>query len=279
MRGALRFLVPTSERRPLWRVLLLGMLAAAFYFAFIFEVQLRIVNVVADGRELVRKDPKNPSLNDTFYETHKTSIHLHVLGPDEKCQFHFHRGNEEATLIAQGVAHVTTRFGKDGQIEQTETVYPEGTLVQLPRSCGHEWHNVTPGTFHTNLVFSRPEFTFNDFIAKTDPRLLESAAPSMVNLHDRLKAFVATGKSFEDTPLPIFGGAMRALLFRESYTVHAEGSEPVSITMVSGEADIMEPGKAHLIPYDLAMITHGNGARLVAPGGPVAALLLYPERS
>jgi hypothetical protein len=97
-------------------------------------------------------------------------------------------------------------------------------------------------------------------------------------LHDRLKAFVATGKSFEDDQLPVFGGAMRALFFRDSYVIHAEGSEPATLTMISGEADMTSPQKAHLIPYDLAMITHGNGARLVASGGPAAALLLYPER-
>jgi hypothetical protein len=195
------------------------------------------------------------------------------------CQFHLHQGNEEVTLVVQGLAHVTTGFGRDGQPASTDDVYKEGTLIALPRYCGHSWHNVTPGTFDTNLVFSRPAFTFNEFIKKSDPRVLKSPAPSPVNLHERLVAFIASGKPFEDEPLPALGGALHAVLFRDSYVIHAQRKEPASVTIISGEADFTAPRRAHVVPYDLAILAHGDGARLVASHGPVAALLLYPERS
>jgi len=277
-RPAFRVVKSLWARVLLRRAVLLSLFGGLLYLNFVYEPELRIANVMETGRDLVRKDPKNPSLTATFYATPRTSIHLHVLGADTVCQFHFHQGNEEVTLIVQGLAHVTTGFGRDGQPAKTDEVYKEGTLVALPRYCGHRWHNVTPGTFNTNLVFSRPKFAFNEFIEETDSRILKAPPPAMVNMHDRLATFVASGKPFEDDPLPALDGTLHALFFRDSYVIHAEGAEPASVTVISGEADLTEPQRAHLVPYDLAMIAHANGARLVASGRPVAALLLYPER-
>ena len=156
---------------------LLFLLAFETYFVLSYAVKLRVVNIVERGHELVRDDPKNPSMNDTFYATKAASIHLHVLGPNEVCQLHVHRNNDEATLVVEGLAHVTTRFGRDGQSASLDEVYPAGTLIALPALCAHRWHNVTPGAYHNNLVFSRPTFAFNDFVKPDDPALLARRRP------------------------------------------------------------------------------------------------------
>jgi quercetin dioxygenase-like cupin family protein len=264
----------------MWRLATLSLLfAGAGYAAFFYEVELRVVNVTARGREMVRADPTNPSLNDTFYSTDNASVHMHVLGPDEVCQLHFHQENDEATLIAAGLAHVTTRFGRNGSPESLDEVYSEGTLIGIPRFCGHRWHNVTPQTFHTNLVFSRPTFTFNDFVRPDDARLLRAGSPSIVDLRQRLSHFVAEGEPSRDETLSALGGTMHAVFVRDSYALLAAGREPATLYVVDGEGELDAGRTAHLVPGDLAIIAHAKGARLRAkPGAPMASLLFYPER-
>jgi len=53
----------------------------------------------------------------------------------------------------------------------------------------------------------------------------------------------------------------------------------VSFYVVQGEGEIDAGTRAALAPGDLAMMTHGAGARLTAqPGKALAGLLFYPER-
>ena len=258
---------------------LLFLLALETWFVLSYEVKLRVVNIVERGHELVRDDPKNPSMNDTFYATKAASIHLHVLGPNEVCQLHVHRNNDEATLVVEGLAHVTTRFGRDGQAASLDEVYPAGTLIALPALCAHRWHNVTPGAYHNNLVFSRPAFTFNDFVKPDDPTLLRASPPSIVDLPERLSEFLKTDKAAELGPLPALGGTLFTLFVRDAYVVAARGDEPVSFYVVQGEGEIDAGTRGALEPGDLAMMTHGAGARLTAHSGkPLVGLLFYPER-
>ena len=258
---------------------LLALLALETYFVLFYEVKLRVVNIVERGHELVRDDPTNPSMNDTFYMTKAASIHLHVIGPNAACPLHVHRNNEEATLVVEGLAHVTTRFGRDGQSASLDEVYPAGTLIALPTLCAHRWHNVTPGAYHNNLVFSRPAFTFNEFVKPDDPTLLRASPPSIVDLPERLSEFLKTDKAAELGPLPALGGTLFTLFVRDAYVVAARGKEPVSFYVVQGEGEIDASTRGALGPDDLAMMTHGAGARLTAhPGKALVGLLFYPER-
>jgi len=258
---------------------LLFAIVPASYFAFFYEVKLRVMNVVECGHQLVTRDPHNPSMNATFYNTQAASIHLHVLGPDAVCQLHVHANNDEATLVVEGLAHVTTRFGRDGQLASRDEVYPAGTLVALPTLCAHRWHNVTSGAYHNNLVFSRPTFSFNQFVSPDDPGLLDAHEPAIIDLPARFAEFASGNEPAELTQLPALGGTMFSLFVRGSYAIEARGKEPATYYVLRGAGEVDAGTRATLKPGDLAMMTHAAGARLTAQvGQPLAGLLFYPER-
>jgi hypothetical protein len=143
-------------------------------------------------------------------------------------------------------------------------VYPAGTLIALPALCAHRWHNVTPGAYHNNLVFSRPTFTFNEFVKPDDPALLRASPPSIVDLPGRLSEFLKTDQAAELAALLALGGTLFTLFARDAYVVAARGKEPVSFYVVQGEGEIDAGKHSALKPGDLAVMTRGAGARLTA---------------
>jgi hypothetical protein len=177
------------------------------------DLPLKIVDLPARAAAIEKTEAERADISETYFASSCCSVHMHLLGKQQRCPLHLHRRAHEVSVVVSGEPEVLQVYPLSGELQRRTAPAAPGTLVYSPPLCGHAWRNRDPGRMQANLVFSAPPFEGNFYVEVDDPRLLqgtESARYAPTELLSRLRP----DEAFRLEPLPIMAGRFAALLVR-----------------------------------------------------------------
>jgi len=112
-----------------------------------------------------------------LYISKTATVHLHILGFEQRVPLHVHKNAEEIVIIVTGRPSVGHLYGEGAEIKKSVATYFPGDLVYSAPYTGHEWFNPSINQFQANLVFSKPPFAGNFYILEDDNKLFKGSKP------------------------------------------------------------------------------------------------------
>lgn len=236
--------------------------------------RIKTFDLAAEVSSLAAQEPTAFDVVKAYYISAPASVHLHMMGPTQRCPLHLHPANQEITAILGSIARVSHAFGRDGAIAVTSGTFHRGDLIQSPAGCGHEWVNPSPDQFLGNLVITSPRFAGNLNVAADDARLKNGPSPTLYRLADAFASLPAeSGPSV--TPISGFDGRLMLVATSRPYVLAQSAATIVFVRYGSAALRCRLGRTFHLGPSHLAVLTdHADATIVPEDSGPVALLVL-----
>jgi hypothetical protein len=218
--------------------------------------EVEVFDVRARALQIAHDSPNDASLTDWYYDGQTGSAHLHILGKSITCDLHLHEQTVEATVPVTGQPVVTQLFGSGEAISRKQGQYAEGTLIVSAPLCAHEWVNTSKMEDQSNLVFTLgTRFPGNLFVNASDPRILQSPVPTVVDIDAELRQFRDSADRARTIDVPVKEGTLSVRLFKDTTTLATEGHRATLVYAARGSGKIeglREP--VRLAPSVLAVL-------------------------
>ncbi|MDX1389467.1 MAG: cupin domain-containing protein [Acidobacteriota bacterium] len=237
---------------------------------------VQVLDLAERVAEIETTRPEFHDSSQTFFSSAQGTVHMHVLGFEQRVPLHIHPETHEVSVIVTGEPAVLQIYGRDGAVARLEGVYGPGTAIYSPPLCGHAWVNDSTDMMIGNLVFSAPSFVGNLYIEEDDPRLLEGGEPFVYDPDAALERLLAGSESFSLETLPVMDGQLSSLLVRDG-ALFESGSGPAMAYVTRGEGTLVSGGEVAIWSRQLISIPPSTTVEIEArEGSPLAILVFKP---
>jgi mannose-6-phosphate isomerase-like protein (cupin superfamily) len=234
-----------------------------------------IHDVVAEARRMVA-DVALPDQGRIYQTTASASVHLHVMGPRQRCPLHVHPNQHEVAVVVTGAAQVDFGAGNaaGGASGVRSAQFGPGDVVHAPPWCAHEWVNLSRERVLAVLVFSSPPWLGNLYVT-ADERDLPRGQPSTSFRLEEDLASVNAGSAPTLRDVPVAGGHLLLVTTDRPFQVERRASTVLFVRTGWGRLQLPLRAPVLLGPGHLAILPSHAGATFSPEPGQRLAFMVF----